>query len=271
MAKVKIYLNQEQSWNIFYREYICKTSKYNLVFCHGYDSSSLSFEIICKILSEDYSCFALDYPGHGLTEAKLSDMKLPLFGKSVAKFIENKNLKNVVLLGHSLGGGVSSYLWHHKNVCAHILLAPINPSIVGKEEILKDILLPFDADELKATWKKLIHNAKNINDTFYSIENMKATLQKIKKYRPYSTLVAKDVLSKNRQWEILYNYLSINKPCKLIFGSNDKIIPTISSIDWLKKIIKNLDISIINECGHSPQFEKPQETAKIIKEFILSL
>src|SRR5260370_13704666 len=48
--------------------------------------------------------YAVDLPGHGMNGADRSKVTLESYVDSVAEFIESRDLKNVVLAGHSLGG-----------------------------------------------------------------------------------------------------------------------------------------------------------------------
>jgi len=50
------------------------------------------------------SAYAVDLPGHGMNRADRTKVTLDSYVNSVAEFIEQRDLKNVVLAGHSLGG-----------------------------------------------------------------------------------------------------------------------------------------------------------------------
>lgn len=48
--------------------------------------------------------FAVDLPGHGMNRAIRAEVTLDSYVDSVVKFIEERDLRDVVLAGHSLGG-----------------------------------------------------------------------------------------------------------------------------------------------------------------------
>jgi pimeloyl-ACP methyl ester carboxylesterase len=48
--------------------------------------------------------FAVDLPGHGMNRANRAEVTLESYVDSVVKFIEDRDLRDVVLAGHSLGG-----------------------------------------------------------------------------------------------------------------------------------------------------------------------
>src|SRR3546814_5313599 len=65
----------------------------------------MEFEQLMELLQNDYHMVAIDLPGIGQTESIASTTKL-----SIAKFIKNLldvlGLKNIVLVGHDVGGMV---------------------------------------------------------------------------------------------------------------------------------------------------------------------
>jgi len=50
------------------------------------------------------NAYAVDLPGHGMNRADRAQVTLDSYVNSVAEFIERRELKDVVLAGHSLGG-----------------------------------------------------------------------------------------------------------------------------------------------------------------------
>jgi pimeloyl-ACP methyl ester carboxylesterase len=58
-------------------------------------------------------------------------------------------------------------------------------------------------------------------------------------------------------------------PTLIIWGRNDKVIPVIGG-ELLHQLIPNSILEIIEECGHIPQEEKPDETVALISRFLSS-
>ena len=56
-------------------------------------------------------------------------------------------------------------------------------------------------------------------------------------------------------------------PTKVVWGREDKIVP-LECGDLYSKAIKDAELVIIDNCGHSPQIEKPVEFTKIALEFL---
>ena len=63
----------------------------------------------------------MDLRNHGLSEHKPT-MSLKEQGEDILNFLEEKNLRNVILMGHSLGGrAIMSALQHYSKQLDHFL------------------------------------------------------------------------------------------------------------------------------------------------------
>lgn len=58
-------------------------------------------------LAEHYRTIAIDLPGHGEATDERADWSVAAYGADVAGFIEALDLRDLVLVGHSMGGPVS--------------------------------------------------------------------------------------------------------------------------------------------------------------------
>lgn len=76
-----------------------------LVHCWMCDRTFWSEQV--PALTEHYRTIALDLPGHGDATASRETWSVSEFGEDVAGLIEDLDLSNVVLVGHSMGGPVS--------------------------------------------------------------------------------------------------------------------------------------------------------------------
>jgi pimeloyl-ACP methyl ester carboxylesterase len=59
------------------------------------------------VLAERYRTIALDLPGHGEASDDRTGWSVAAYGDDLAGFIEDLDLHNVILVGHSMGGPVS--------------------------------------------------------------------------------------------------------------------------------------------------------------------
>lgn len=56
----------------------------------------------------------------------------------------------------------------------------------------------------------------------------------------------------------------------VLWGDRDRVFPA-ANAHSAGKLIKNSEVAVIENCGHMPMMEKPEETAKIYLEFLASI
>jgi non-heme chloroperoxidase len=86
-----------------------------VVFSHGWPLSSDSWEAQMLFLADNgYRCIAHDRRGHGRSSQPWNGNEMDTFADDLAELIETLALKDVVLIGFSMGGGeVARYIGRH--------------------------------------------------------------------------------------------------------------------------------------------------------------
>ncbi len=99
--------------SIKYRE-LNQGHPYTMVFIHGFGAASHYWRDLEEHFAGTYNTVALDLKGFGYS-AKPKDGKYRVSDQAdmVKAFIEAKNLSNIILVGHSMGGAVA-LLTHFK-------------------------------------------------------------------------------------------------------------------------------------------------------------
>src|SRR5664279_3857432 len=102
-----------------------------VVFSHGWPLSSDSWEAQMLFLaSSGYRCIAHDRRGHGRSSQPWNGNDMDTYADDLSELIEKLDLKNVVLIGFSAGGGeVARYIGRHgtKRVAKAALIAAVPP------------------------------------------------------------------------------------------------------------------------------------------------
>ncbi|MDO9007578.1 MAG: alpha/beta hydrolase [Thiobacillus sp.] len=86
-----------------------------VVFSHGWPLSADSWEAQMLFLADNgYRCIAHDRRGHGRSSQPWNGNEMDTFADDLASLIETLGLKDVVLIGFSMGGGeVARYIGRH--------------------------------------------------------------------------------------------------------------------------------------------------------------
>ena len=78
-----------------------------LLFVHGSNIDQTYWAAQVNYFSAQYKVVTLDLPGHGKSGKERKHWSVEGFAADVITVIKELNLKNVILVGHSLGGGIN--------------------------------------------------------------------------------------------------------------------------------------------------------------------
>ncbi|MFZ3173850.1 MAG: alpha/beta hydrolase [Thiobacillus sp.] len=102
-----------------------------VVFSHGWPLSADSWEAQMLFLADNgYRCIAHDRRGHGRSSQPWNGNEMDTFADDLAELIETLDLKDVVLIGFSMGGGeVARYIGRHgtKRLAKAALISAVPP------------------------------------------------------------------------------------------------------------------------------------------------
>ena len=93
-----------------YLEKKVKNPEFTLLLLHGLSSSAyLWIPLVKEFDNNKFDIYCLDLRGHGLTDKPKGIYSIESLSNDVLNFIKKKNLKNIIIIGQSMGGdlGVS--------------------------------------------------------------------------------------------------------------------------------------------------------------------
>jgi len=262
-----------------YREY-GKENNETLLFIHGFGESKYTWRFIVKPLSKKYHIITIDLKGFGESpKTKDEDYSVYDQAKIVQKFIENKKIKNLTIIGRSFGGGVALVLAMMQEekmlnfkIDKLILLDTMSykqvlPSMM--RFLQKPIIGYLGLHLLSA--KKIAKEAYEFafsNDKLIPKESVEESAKLISmpnaKYAYKQTV---DYLVPDDIAKIEKRYKNIKIPTLIIWGKNDVSIPYGFGFK-LHRDIKNSNLVIIKGVGHMPQEEAPKTVVKLIDKFL---
>jgi Predicted hydrolases or acyltransferases (alpha/beta hydrolase superfamily) len=109
-----------------------------VVFSHGWPLDSDAWEDQMVFLSaHGYRCIAHDRRGHGRSGQPWKGNDMDTYAEDLSALVETLNLKSVVHIGHSTGGGeVARYIGRHgtKNVAKAVLIGSVTPLMLKTAE-----------------------------------------------------------------------------------------------------------------------------------------
>ncbi|QMT98804.1 alpha/beta hydrolase [Mycoplasma tullyi] len=246
-----------------------KKHKYNAIFVHGFSSSHNKHSEIFKRLNDELvNYYTFDLPGHGQNQLEEKpELKLDYFADLVVDFINQKQLDNVILIGHSMGGGICSivnYLIPQK-IKALILEAPLNPTIFTFDK--KRIF-----DSFKSFGKSTFLDVLKKEDEFNDQISLVGWIKKIYKTNKDKIPLLLNLISLKSKNLLDNAYKTLNnKPVLLIFGENDVVIPPTKTIKYVSQYTNCLTTRIVDEAAHLPHSINKELYYYFVKDFILKL
>ncbi|XKF86191.1 alpha/beta hydrolase [Planococcus rifietoensis] len=84
-------------------------SQITLLFLHGLESSAASFTELANLLSPEFRIIALDLPGHGSSTAEQAEESFSVasLARWVKEAMEQLDIKDLHVIGHSIGGNIA--------------------------------------------------------------------------------------------------------------------------------------------------------------------
>ena len=230
-----------------------------LVLLHGLFGALSNFQHLIEYFRHHYRVIVPILP---LFELDLLHTSVGGLEKFVHKFFEQRDYKQINLLGNSLGGHVAlMHVLRHPERTKSIILTGSSglfesgmgdtyPKRGDYEYIRKKTELTF-YDPAVAT--------KELVDEVYETVNIRLKAIKI-------IALAKSAIRNNLGEELN----QIRQPTLLIWGSNDSITPPFVGREF-QRLIPNSELHFIDKCGHAPMMETPDDFNKILHKFLKEL
>jgi len=252
-----------------------------LLFIHGLATYSLSWKKNIDYLSKYYRCIAIDLPGNGLSDRGDYPYSINFFAGSVYDFIVQMGLKDVCIVGHSMGGQIGVTMLLNQPDCAKELIlcapagfetfTPFETTIYRSSVHFLDM---FSTDENSLS--------KTIKSSFYNYpsqanEMINELIDLMKAYpaKTYRNMI--DGCINGMLHEPVFNSLHLIKQHTLVmYGERDALIPnklihlktTRQIAEAAVKQMPDATLKMIPQCGHFLQWEKADEVNRLIREFL---
>ena len=230
-----------------------------LVILHGLMGGLSNFEGLFDFFPKNgYAVLAPELPVYNST---LLNTNVKYFAKYVKKFIDHKKLKNVVLIGNSLGGHVG------------LIFSKLFPKLVkglvltGSSGLYENSMGDSypkreDYNFIKKKTQEVFYRpeiaTKEIVDEIFETVNDRKKLIKI-------LAMAKSAIRHNMSSDLP----KITNETAIIWGKNDTVTPPNVGKEF-NNLIPNSEIFWIDKCGHAPMMEHPQKFNKILFDWLKS-
>jgi pyruvate dehydrogenase E2 component (dihydrolipoamide acetyltransferase) len=225
-----------------------------LLLLHGLGDSLAGWAQVVGPLARSYRVYLLDLPGHGLSH-KPPDWRLRTLADAVAHYA--RDLRDPVLVGHSLGGWIALRL-ALSGAVRPARIALVNPAgaLLAREEWepFRALVSARDRAGVKRYLERAFHRPPLALRLFPS--------QVIQAMWSEASQGVLDALGESdflREAELA----SLAVPLRLVWGEKDRLLPE-GTLDFFRRALPRAEVVLVKGAGHLPHLESPRSLAAAI-------
>lgn len=250
-----------------------------LLLIHGFGASTYTWRHVAPELAKSYRVIAVDLKGFGQSD-KPFDGRYSVYDQAelLAQLIEDKDLRDLTLVGHSFGGGVALLLALEANrrLDGRITRLVLLDSIAYPQNIpvfFRMLDIPLVSQLGVRMVPPSVQTRVALQIAYF--DDSKIDPEEIELYAaPLKTAAGKHaIIHSARQIvpedidALSERYKTIELPTLILWCDHDRIVPLEVGIK-LRRTLPNSTLRLIEDCGHMPQEEQPASTLALIKGFI---
>lgn len=250
-------------------------SEQTVVLVHGFSVPYFIFDPTFDFLTQNgFRTLRYDLFGRGFSDRPRVRYNIDLFVRQLLDLLDALRFtRPVSLIGLSMGGPITATFTsrHPERVRSLTLIDPAGVRPVSLTPTLKAMKLPGIAEAvfgLVGSESLLKSAAKD----FFDPELVGMFLDRYKvqmQYKGFKRAILSSIRN-NMLGSFIESYKSVgkmDKPVLLVWGRNDTTVPFVHSDD-LRAAIPQAEFHVIEDCGHIPHYEKPEEFNPILLEFL---
>ena len=257
--------------------YIVRGSGSPVVLIHGVGEFLEVWWQNIRPLSEHYQVYAMDLPGHGLSDKPEIDYDLNFATGFATGFAQALGIGRASLIGHSLGGLVAMSIAINFPDDVDKLILVDSGGLTDEVSLLYRLCCfpllgelmvePTIKAGIRHGMKRAFYNpdlvSEEMVDRDYQFMKMPGAKQAMLSIIRHGI----GLRGPNPEVVMLNKLHLIKSPTLLIHGAQDKFIP-LKYARRAYKLIPNAELKVIEECGHCPYIEKASEFNEAVLAFL---
>ncbi|MCB0654286.1 MAG: alpha/beta hydrolase [Saprospiraceae bacterium] len=260
---------------------------YTLLMIHGLGSYLPAWQKNIEGLKNHFRCVAVDLPNYGKSSRGDYPFTMNFFARTIVDFIERLQLKNVVLVGHSMGAQIAmtTVLKTRASIQKLVLLAPAGFEVFSAEEkgffyksVTPETIKKTSTTQIEQNFALNFFNNELPHDARFMFEDRLRMRADPIEYDHYCRMIPKCV--KGMLEAPVFDHLqNINIPTLILFGKGDLLIPNkllhpdLDSFQVAQsgqqKIHKS-NLHMLSGCGHFILWERPGIVNDHISNFVVN-
>ncbi len=231
-----------------------------LVFVHGWTNNKTIWDAQVSHFSNKYKVVTVDLAGHGESGVNRNNWSMSAFGDDVVAVINKLKLKQVVLVGFSLGGPV---IVETANKIPEIVKGLI---LVDTMQDVEFKYSPEMVDNMKGFFMNVVTNPSKdgVTGVFFK-RNIDESFNRVLSMLEGASQVGWEAsLDENFRWQnedCIESIKTINVPIVAINSDNQ---PT--NVEAFNKYVPSFNVKIMKDVGHVVFWDAPNEFNGLLEE-----
>ena len=231
-----------------------------ILFSHGWPLAGDAWDAQMLFFGQNgYRVIAHDRRGHGASDQPWNGNNMDQYADDLAELIEKLDLKNLVMIGHSTGGGeVAHYIGRHGSarVAKVVLVGAVPPLMLKTAANPEGTPLEVFDGIRKGTATNRSQFFKDLTTPFYGFNRPGAKISEGLRESFWLMGMAGsikgeyDCIREFSEVDYTADLKKIDKPTLVIHGDDDQIVPIAASAEKTAKIVKGAELKIYKGGAH---------------------
>lgn len=252
-----------------------------VILLHGLGATNASMLTTLWDLARDHRVIAPDLPGFGDSAKPLRSYDAPFYGRWVGELMDELGIERAHLVGNSLGGRVAieAALQRPDRVDRLALLTP-SPAFIRRRELarlvkllrpeLALVPLPVSHRRVVGSIKSLFARPHRLPDQWYEaaadefLRVFSSPRGRIAFFSAARQIYLEEPYGDTGFWDRLRE---LSRPALFLWGARDWLVPP-GFARHVERAVPDSSSVVLADCGHVPQFELPERTHGLVREFL---
>jgi pimeloyl-ACP methyl ester carboxylesterase len=235
-----------------------------MVLLHGYTDSHRSFDLLRPHLPHSWRVIAPTARGHGQSDKPEAGYELSEMAADVRELLDVLGVERAVVVGHSMGAAVATlFAAAHPERTAGLVLVDGFASFRDNEAVaeLAAAVAAF-SDAVEPAFARAFQESAFAQPVALGFLDMVVGESLL-----CPACVWKAAMAGMVSASILETALRVQAQALLIYGDRDAFVPIADQV-LLRDALPSAQVSVMSGVGHTPQWERPEEAAALIRRFL---
>jgi pimeloyl-ACP methyl ester carboxylesterase len=255
-----------------------------VVLLHGLGATNASMLPTLWDLARDHRVIAPDLPGFGDSGKPIRAYHPAFYARWLSGFLSLLGIDRAHLIGNSMGGRVALEmgLLHPERVDRMVLLMP-SPAFIRGREFVRVVrflrpelaLIPFPVSHRQVVLgiRSMFGRPSRVPEAWYAaaadefLRVFRSPPGRIAFFSAARQIYLEEPHGENGFWDRLP---AMARPALFVWGERDRLVPA-RFARHVERALPDATSVVLEDCGHVPQYELPDRTHRMVREFLGAL